>query len=333
MLTVAHWRAALALIAAVAALESVQAAVQETLTVGTADGPRKLIMVTPDAAAPALSPRPLVLLLHGHGGTADNAMGHGLRPSPLSAWRAIVDREGIVLAVLQGSSGGDGKPGWNDCRGTAPGNPHTDDVAFARDAIQDVARRVPIDLTRIYAMGMSNGAMMSQRLALELQPRLAAFAAVSGSLAADSVCSAPGNPVSALLVFGTDDPVVPYAGGEVKILGRPRGSVLSVEQNLAFWLRVDALDGASTPKNTNQIAHLAAGVDPTSASQAVYGADTKQPQVSLLRIAGGGHIEPSLQYHYGTLYESLVGKQSRDLESAELAWQFFKDKRTGAAKH
>ncbi len=323
----------LGLLAAIAVLGSVQAAVTETLTVGTADGPRSVILVKPQDAATATSPKPLVLLLHGHGGTADNAAGQGRYPSPLSAWRAIVDREGIVLAVLQGATGGDGKPGWNDCRRTAPGSPHTDDVSFAHATIQDIAQRLPIDSSRIYAMGMSNGAMMSQRLALELRPPLAGFAAVSGSMASDSVCGPATHAVSALLIFGTDDPIVPYAGGEIKILGRDRGSVQSVEQNMAFWLHADGLDGGMVPKTSTQIAHRAERGDATSASQTVYGAAGQQAQVSLVRVAGGGHIEPSLQYHYGALYEALVGKQNRDVESAELAWQFLKDKRASTVAH
>ena len=40
----------------------------------------------------------------------------------------------------------------------------------------------------------------------------------------------------------------------------------------------------------------------------------------------GGHVEPSLRYHYGWVYSRLVGTQNKDFESAEEAWRFFKDK-------
>ena len=50
-------------------------------------------------------------------------------------------------------------------RGRAQKN--TDDVGFIRAVFDDLARRVPIDRARIYATGMSNGAMMSYRLAVE----------------------------------------------------------------------------------------------------------------------------------------------------------------------
>jgi polyhydroxybutyrate depolymerase len=48
--------------------------------------------------------------------------------------------------------------------------------------------------------------------------------------------------------------------------------------------------------------------------------------VELLTIEHGGHVEPSLRFHYGPLYEKIVGPQNRDLESAEQAWAFFAPK-------
>ena len=56
-----------------------------------------------------------------------------------------------------------------------------------------------------------------------------------------------------------------------------------------------------------------------------YGADAG-PQVELLIIEHGGHVEPSLRFHYGPLYEHFVGVQNRDFESAEQAWTFFAPK-------
>jgi polyhydroxybutyrate depolymerase len=46
----------------------------------------------------------------------------------------------------------------------------------------------------------------------------------------------------------------------------------------------------------------------------------------MLTIDHGGHVEPSLRYHYGPIYSQLVGPQNRDLESAEEAWSFFRKK-------
>lgn len=68
---------------------------------------REYLLALPSRTAP--NPAPLILLLHGHLGTANNALGRGTRPSPLSAWLTIADREGIMIAALQGLKGSDGR--------------------------------------------------------------------------------------------------------------------------------------------------------------------------------------------------------------------------------
>lgn len=295
----------------------------DVLKLDTPDGSREALVAHQDHASSA--PRALVLVLHGHGGTARNAMGQGARPSPLSAWLAVVDREDVVVAALQGLEGSDRRAGWNDCRSQVLSNPHGDDVGFAEAVLARLRDSLNIDPARVYAMGMSNGAMMVQRLALEMKPPLAAIAAVSGSLAAQSSCRRPTRGTSVLLIHGTADPIVPYAGGEVSILGRARGAVLSVEDTLRFWLTLDGLDPAAPPRIQRFPPHGSA----SSAQLALYGGGAMQ--VGLIRVEGGGHIEPSLAYHYGALYEKLVGPQNQDLESVEEAWRFFRDRRAGTA--
>jgi polyhydroxybutyrate depolymerase len=268
-------------------------------------------------------PRPLVLVLHGHLGTAKNALGGGPRPSPLSAWLDIVDRERIVVAALQGLKGSDNRTGWHDCRSDALENTRADDVAFASAVVDALVAAGRADVHRLYVMGMSNGAMMSYRLALEMHPAPAAIAAASGAMAAHSDCRAASSPVSVLILAGTDDPLVPYAGGRVGFSGRVQsGEVIGAAATRDFWLQADGLLQAAPVAKT--FAHL--GADSTRASAVSYGPDSG-PQVELLSIEHGGHVEPSLRFHYGALYARLVGEQSHDLESAEQAWAFFAPKR------
>jgi len=284
---------------------------------------REFYLVTPEQK-PA-KPMPLVLVLHGHVGTAANALGLKGTASPLAAWIAIADREKIAVVALQGEKGSDKQPGWNDCRADATENPDTDDVQIAHDVVVSLQQRKLVDITRLYAMGMSNGAMMSQRLAVELDPPLAAFAAVSGSLASHSQCrKETSHPVSALLIQGTADRLVPYNGGQVHFFNRERGGVLSAADNVHFWLDADHL---APPPAVTTIPHHGAADDPTRATRELYGKDAHGRQVELITIDKGVHAEPSIAYHYGGLYTILVGKQNRDFESAGEAWQFFRDKR------
>jgi len=284
---------------------------------------REYLLVVPQASTGA--PRPLVLVLHGHLGTAANALGGGRAPSPLSAWLDIAARESVLVAALQGLKGSDNRTGWHDCRTDAADNPRVDDVAFASRVAQKLVDEQRADPKRIYVMGMSNGAMMTQRLALEMQPAPAAVASVAGTLAAKSECTGTPRPTSVLLIHGTDDPLVPYAGGTVGLgENRNRGSVFGVEATRDFWLRVDGLGDAKPVA----FSFPHSGDDATRARKATYGADAG-PQVEVLTIDKGGHVEPSKRFHYGALYTGIVGAQNRDVEAAEEAWAFFKAKTRG----
>lgn len=90
------------------------AAVQHPLTINIKGQRRDYILVTPNVRPHGA--RPLVLILHGHIGTAANALDAGFAPSPLSAWPEIAEREKIYVAALQGLKGADGRTGWHDCR-------------------------------------------------------------------------------------------------------------------------------------------------------------------------------------------------------------------------
>jgi len=315
-------RLAGAMVLAIAASRAEAAQIQN-LSLDTAAGPRQYILATPDV--PAAGPRPLVLLLHGHIGTAANALGQGARPSPLSAWLKIADREKVLVAALQGLKGSDKRTGWHDCRVDDSRNPAVDDVGFAAGVVSSLVQAGRADPHRLYVMGMSNGGMMAYRLALEMHPAPIAIAAASSSMASNSVCNGTPPKVSVLLINGAADPIVPYGGGPVGLFGGKAGSgsgVIGAEASRDFWLRADGLGG--TAPAAYSFPHLSAD-DPTQASKLSYG-PRNGPQVETIVIQNGGHVEPSLCCHYGWLYSQLVGKQNSDFESAEEAWSFFKDK-------
>jgi polyhydroxybutyrate depolymerase len=176
---------------------------------------------------PDARPRPLVIALHGGGGTPASV-------DRLTGFYALADREGFVLAVPRGVGGH-----WNDGRPDAPFRARigdVDDVGFIDALIDHVASGGPIDPGRVYVTGMSNGASMAGRQAVERAPRLAAIGQVAGTASPDVVAGAqPACPVPVLQIHGTADPLVSYEGGTVRgPLGRRRGVVLGVEAWLAF---------------------------------------------------------------------------------------------------
>ncbi len=292
---------------------SVMAATPIPQSVQTVDGTRTYLLLQPAVSGP----RPLVILLHGHMGSAKQAFTQG----PLAAWNAISAREGVIVAALDGVKGPDGHTGWNDCRSDASGNPKTDDVAFVKAVIERLVRESHADPRHVYLMGMSNGAMMTLRLALQMNPAPAAICAVCGLMTLDGgPCgSSPPRPIPALLIEGTADPLVPFGGGQVHFFKKLRGGVVSAQQTVDFWRKADGLDHALAKETI--FPHLDQS-DPTRAEKWVWGAGAQQ--VAFIRIEGGGHAEPTLAYPYGVLYRAFTGKQNRDFESAEEAWAFFK---------
>ena len=100
------------------------------------------------------TPLPLVLDLHGSGGTSAGQAG-------TSRFEALAAREGFAVATLQAGAEGNR---WNVPM--TDGRP--DDVQYVSDVIDHVAARVCTDSTRVYATGFSGGARMSSLLACKL---------------------------------------------------------------------------------------------------------------------------------------------------------------------
>ena len=301
-----------------------RAAEPRELQVVTADGSRRALVVD---GGSGVARRPVVLLFHGHGGSAENVLGTGgLAPSPLSSWVDIARREGLLVVALEGLKGSDHQRGWRDCRADADDNqPVADDVAFARGVVAKLVQDGLADPARLYAMGMSNGGMMVLRLGLQM-PELAAITAVSASMASTSRCpEAPRASLAALVISGDADPLVPFAGGQVGFRkARPRGGVIPVPEVFARWARAHGQDPALA---TEQDLKPALADDHTVARLRFTGDSLAASDVAFVQVVGGGHVEPSLAHRYGGLYLRLVGPQSAAFESAELAWTFFRDKR------
>lgn len=288
------------------------------------EGTRHYLMAAPTRIVPGR--HPLVLLFHGHMGSAAGVLGKKSITAPMSVWLDIADREQVIVIAPDGVKGSDGETGWNDCRANADTNPHSDDTGFVNAIIDKAIAEHGADPERVYVMGVSNGASMVLRLASEIAPRLAGFAAIASSVAAKSTCPPPSVPLSGLFVAGTGDKIVPYGGGEVHIVPwRGRGSVIGVDQSVATWRTLDQLPGTAV---STHVPHRSED-DPTRAIRSVWGADPRKLQVQLLKIEHGGHTEPSKSKRLGWVFSTLLGAQNGDVEVAEEAWEFFKDKRSG----
>ena len=177
-------------------------------------GGRQMIVTVPSRLPPEGS-RALVVVLHGGLGNATR-IANAEAESGLNL-DAVAAKEGFVVAYLDGTpvtrSLGSRFLGWNagSCCGV-PVQDGIDDVAYIGAAVDDLVRRYGIDRTRVYGIGHSNGAMMSERIICETR-LYAAVVAISGPLAtATSRCPAAQG-ARILAIHGADDRNVPLEGG------------------------------------------------------------------------------------------------------------------------
>jgi polyhydroxybutyrate depolymerase len=242
------------------------------------------------------SPAALVLVFHGGGGRASGI-------APHTGFSALAEREGFLVAYPQGLNGR-----WNDGRGYAATH---DDVGFVRALLDTLGRELAIDPRRVYATGISNGAMFAYRLACDLPGTFAAVAPVAGAMPADlAPACAHTQPVSVLAFQGTADPLMPYAGGGV---ARRRGRVLSAERSIAFWATTSRCDAA--PVMTEEPDRV---TDGTRVRRAVYGACRDGRAVELYTIEGGVHTWPG-----GPPVGGSVGRVTREIDATPVIWAFF----------
>lgn len=263
-----------------------------SLTIG--DTTRTFRIYRPDGIS---APAPLVVMLHG-------GYGDGAQAERAYRWDAQAEAGHFVVAYPDGLN-----RAWNagSCCGQ-PARAGVDDVAFVSAMVGAIEQQVPVDNTRVFVTGMSNGAMMALRLACQ-STLFAAVAPVAGTQLTE--CS-NAVPTSILQIHGTADDRVPYGGGPGKMLtasGAPRIDGTSVESVNSTWR---SKDGCAPPVSLN------------SGDVATQRADCPDGRtVELITIAGAGHQWP------GGIGNQLVEKiaglppPSTALDATATIWQFF----------
>lgn len=203
---------------------------------------------------------------------------------------ALADKYGFLVAYPQGTGR---LPTWNAgaCCGYAQSNT-VDDVAFIAALIDRLSGSYKIDRKRVYTTGISNGAMMSYRLACELSDTIAAAAPVEG--AQDLPCH-PSAPVSIIVFHGTADQLVPFHGGNMPYQIGPHRVDSSVPSTIEYWVKEDSRSAVSDHSETAGGAH----VD-------IYPGCARGSGVALCAIQGGRHDWPGSPFsvNMGSTVES-----------------------------
>jgi polyhydroxybutyrate depolymerase len=229
----------------------------------------------------------LVVMLHGGLGSARQAEG-------AYGWDAVADAEGFVVAYPDGVN-----RTWNagDCCGGAA-REDVDDVAFLTALVTELRAEFGVGPDRTFGTGMSNGAMMTYRIACETD-LFAAIAPVAGTIV--TTCDDPA-PASLLHIHGQGD-------GSVRMDGEPGDGVgdvdgMPIADVNALWRQAD---GCGDPVVTD--------APPVTTSTSTC-ADGRT--VTLVTVAGAGHQWPG-----SVAREGATDQPSDALDATALIWEFF----------
>jgi polyhydroxybutyrate depolymerase len=206
---------------------------------------RSYLLHVPEGGGAAL---PLVIVLHGAGGNAAAF-------AEETQFTAAAEPRHDLVVFPDGIGNEPGKLSWNAhiCCGAALAQ-KSDDLGFILALIDHISGELPVDAHRIYATGMSNGAMLSYQLAAAHPERFAAIAAVSGAIGGTSrdgerfVIPPPARPVPVMIIHGRKDPYILFDGGTSTLLGYPKRSNMAVADALALWSEADGC--APEPQRT-----------------------------------------------------------------------------------
>jgi polyhydroxybutyrate depolymerase len=261
-------------------------------------------------AKPATHPT-LVIALHASMGT-----GERVRVAYGYDFDLLADQHGFMVVYPQGYEGN-----WNDCKVKGPypaKRENIDDVGFLHALVDRLVKDHDVDRSRVYVTGVSNGGSMTLCLALQTPDFARAYAAVvAGVPAPGNMAVTPKNqPVSMLIMNGTDDPINPWQGGDVVLwpVLPNRGPVLSAQASIDYFRKLAGLESA--PQVT-RFPDRDPG-DGSTVERSLWSAPGKR-SVALYAIRGGGHNVPHPAMHGWR----LLGKSNRDIHAAIEIFEFF----------
>jgi len=262
---------------------------------------------------PAGSQPPLVVVMHGGFGRASGV-------ERRYHWNDEADAGHFLVVYPNGVENS-----WNsgNCCMTAL-QKNIDDVKFLTMLVRQLETDENADPQRIYFTGMSNGALMSYRMACEAKFPIAAIAPVAGTI--DVACPSP-QKTSLIAINGRADRMIPFDGGknaDPSTAGAEtrawRGNLPSIESDLGRWL---ALDGCATPTTKRE---------PPLTTKIATCPDRRA--VELISIDGAGHEWPGAVPSDPAAVAALaqrgvyVDPPFTGLDATHAIWQFFSTKRS-----
>lgn len=173
---------------------------------------------------------PLVVMLHGYGESAEVFRQKTFFENEANA-------RGYAVVYITGAPTPEdptSATGWNSGIGTSS----NDDVAFLCDFVNEICKKYSFDRNRIYAVGFSNGAFMTHRLAIEANDTFAAVVSVAGMMPEKMWESRPEKcEIGVFQITGEKDDVVPKnSDGSAKYAKAP-----AIEEVIEYYVDMNGL--------------------------------------------------------------------------------------------
>lgn len=189
-----------------------------------------------------------------------------------------------------------------------------DDVAFIKELVSSI--KATYRVGKVYATGMSNGAMLTQRLACEASDVFSKVAPVAGTIQVP-VCE-PANPIGVLMIHGTDDAIIPYNGGGGTATVTINNTFVPVEENLSSWATNNQCSKYLKTTNIAPLTNDGVTIKKLQYNSCEPRSLTVTPTM-LYKVIGGTHSWPGGSA--GTNQESVTPTQS--LNASKLILDFF----------
>jgi polyhydroxybutyrate depolymerase len=188
---------------------------------------RRYILHVPEGYTSQSEPD-LVVVLHGGGGNGRNA-------EKMSGFTERSNRDGFLVLYPYGTSRlfDENLLTWNagNCCGSAL-DQKVDDVTFLRQLILFIRNQYHV--RKVYVTGMSNGGMMTYRMACESGDIIDGIAPVAGAMNVEN-CKAA-RPLDVIIFHGREDRHVLHAGGRPQVKADKHDRIdRSVAFAEAYW--------------------------------------------------------------------------------------------------
>ncbi len=256
---------------------------------------------------------PVFFVLHGSTQTASD-----MRQNVAFEFESLADRFGFIVVYPNGYD-----KHWNDCRASADYRANTenvDDIAFFRAMIKYFSNNDQADPNSIFVTGYSNGGHMAYKLAMETPELVKAIAPIAANMPVVTSldCNKMGIAVSVAILNGRNDPINPYDGGSVEILGNTsRGSVLSTDATINYWL---ALAGKNQSETLAKKVFVHPEVDGNPETQVIETRwNNADFAIRLFDLKGAGHVVPSKLAHF----PRILGSGAADVSGPQVITEFF----------